>query len=127
MRAWRRWSLRTRLLVIGTGGLALGFALGGIVLIAAFGYVTQRTIDDEALGTARDVAALVNARELPEPVPVASGQLVQVVDAQGRVLSASFGDDRLVPLLHQDELPAVRAGRTACRRRRPLTRSTGWR
>jgi len=111
MRAWRRWSLRTRLLVIGTGGLALGFALGGIVLIAAFGYVTQRTIDDEALGTARDVAALVNARELPEPVPVASGQLVQVVDAQGRVRSASIGADRLVPLLHQDELPAVRAGR----------------
>src|SRR6266545_2046978 len=111
MRAWRRWSLRTRLLVIGTGGLALGFALGGIVLIAAFGYVTQRTIDDEALGTARDVAALVNARELPEPVPVASGQLVQVVDAQGRVRSASIGADRLVPLLHQDELPAVRAVR----------------
>src|SRR6266508_628574 len=111
MRAWRRWSLRTRLLVIGTGGLALGFALGGIVLIAAFGYVTQRTIDDEALGTARDVAALVNARELPEPVPVASGQLVQVVDAQGRVRSASIGADRLVPLLHQDELPAVRAWR----------------
>jgi signal transduction histidine kinase len=111
MRAWRRWSLRTRLLVIGTGGLALGFALGGLVLMAAFGYAMQRTIDTEARGTARDVAALVDAGALPEPVPVASGQLVQVVDAQGRVRSASVGADRLVPLLRKEELPAVRAGR----------------
>jgi signal transduction histidine kinase len=110
MLAWRRWSLRTRLLVIGTGGLAAGFAFGGLVLIAVFGYAMQRSIDTEALGTAREVAALVNAGALPEPVPVASGQLVQVVDAQGRVRSASIGADRLVPLLHADELPAVRAG-----------------
>src|SRR6266508_4217552 len=110
MRAWRRWSLRTRLLVIGTGGLAVGFAFRGLVLMAAFGFAMQRAIDTEARSTANEVAALVDADALPEPVPVAGGQLVQVVDAQGRVRAASLDADRLVPLLHKDELPAVRAG-----------------
>src|SRR5690348_5158280 len=111
MRWWRRLSLRTRLMLIGTGGLAVGFGLGGVLLVAAFGYAVQRAVDTEALGTARDVAALVDAGALSNPVPVASGQLVQVVDAQGRVRSASISADRLVPLLRPGELAAVRAGR----------------
>jgi signal transduction histidine kinase len=44
-------------------------------------------------------------------VPVSGGQIVQVVDAQGRVRSASIGADRLIPLLPQAELAEARNGR----------------
>ena len=108
---WRRLGLRGRLMVIGTGGLAVGFALGGVVLVAALGLALQHAVDNEELATARDVAALVDAGALPQPVPVAGGQVVQVVDAQGRVRSASIGADRLVPLLRPDELTRARQGR----------------
>jgi signal transduction histidine kinase len=106
-----RLSLRARLLLIGTGGLAVGFALGGLVLVAALAFALERSVDRDALATANDVAALVDAGALPQPVPVAGGQLVQVVDAQQRVRSASIGADRLVPLLRPDELAAAREGR----------------
>src|SRR3981189_1540000 len=95
---WGRMSLRSRLLLIGSGGLAVGFALGGVVLVAVLGYALQRGVDTDALSTARGVAALVDAGALPQPVPVSGGQIVQVVDAQGRVRSASIGADRLIPL-----------------------------
>jgi signal transduction histidine kinase len=112
LRFWDRLSLRSRLLVIGAGGLAVGFALGGIVLIAALEYALQRGVDSDALSTARGVADLVNIRALPQPVPVSGGQIVQVVDAQHRVRSASIGADRLVPLLRPDELAEASAGKS---------------
>lgn len=111
LRWWNRLSLRTRLLMIGAGGLAVGFALGGIVLISALEYALQRGVDSDALATARGVAELVNVRALPQPVPVSGGQIVQVVDAKHRVRSASIGADRLVPLLRPDELAEARAGK----------------
>jgi signal transduction histidine kinase len=111
LRLWDRLSLRSRLLLIGTGGLAVGFALGGIVLLASLEYALQRGVDSDALSTARGVADLVNVRALPQPVPVSGGQIVQVVDAQHRVRSASIGADRLVPLLRPDELAETRAGK----------------
>jgi len=110
MRWWHRLGLRARLIVVGTGGLAVAFALGGAILIGSLGLALQHSVDEEALATARDVAALVDARALAEPVPVAGGQLVQVVDAHGRVRAASIGADRLVPLLHPDELTAAVGG-----------------
>jgi signal transduction histidine kinase len=103
-------SLRSRLLVIGAGGLAVGFAIGGAVLVAVLGYALQRGVDSEALSTAKGVAALVDAGALPQPVPVSGGQIVQVVDAQHRIRSASIGADRLVPLLSPAELAAARNG-----------------
>jgi signal transduction histidine kinase len=106
-----RLSLRSRLLLIGAGGLAVGFAIGGVVLIAALRYTLERGVDTDALSTATGVASLVNADALPQPVPVAGDQFVQVVDAQRRVRSASIGADRLVPMLLPAELAAARNGR----------------
>ncbi|MDT5034944.1 MAG: hypothetical protein QOE03_129 [Micromonosporaceae bacterium] len=106
-----RLSLRSRLLLIGAGGLAVGFAIGGVVLIGALRYTLERGVDTDALSTATGVASLVNADALPQPVPVAGDQFVQVVDAQGRVRSASIGADRLVPMLLPAELAAARDGR----------------
>jgi signal transduction histidine kinase len=111
LRFWDRLSLRSRLLLIGAGGLAVGFALGGIVLISALEYALQRGVDTDVRSTARGVADLVNVRALPQPVPVSGDQIVQVVDVQHRVRSASIGADRLVPLLRPDELAAARSGK----------------
>ena len=111
MKWWRRRTLRVRLLLIGVVGLCVGLLAGGLVLVAALGFVLQRSVDAEVTRTASDVAALVNADALPQPVPVAGSDLVQVVDQNGRVLGASLDADRLVPILHPDEMARARAGR----------------
>jgi hypothetical protein len=110
IRWWRHRSLRARLVLIGTFGLAVGFLVGGLALFAVLGLALQRTVDAAAESTARDVGALLAAGQLPDPVPVAGGQMVQVVDSQSRVMYASIGADRLVSLLQPDELAAARAG-----------------
>src|SRR5690606_17157121 len=68
-------------------------------------------VDEAARQRARDVALLVETGQLPEPIPVEAGiPLVQVVDTQDRVLAASPGGDRLVPLLLPADVVAVRNG-----------------
>ncbi|MCZ7424875.1 HAMP domain-containing sensor histidine kinase [Micromonospora sp. WMMA1949] len=100
-----RLGLRARLLALGVLGLAVGFAFGGTLLVGALGWTLQRSVDEEALRTADAVALLTAEDALPDPLPVAGGQLrVQVVDAQGRIRAASIDADRLVPMLGPDEL-----------------------
>ncbi|MGC4889010.1 sensor histidine kinase [Micromonospora sp. DT227] len=92
-------------MALGVLGLALGFALGGALLLGALGWTLQRSADAEALRTADAVALLTAEDALPDPLPVAGGQLrVQVVDAQSRIRAASIDADRLVPMLGPDEL-----------------------
>ncbi len=107
---WRRRTLRARLLIIGVAGLGVGLLLGGLALVAVLGLVLQRSVDTELDRIAHDVAELVNAGALPQPVPVAGTAVVQVVDAQDRVRAASIEGDRLVPMLHRDELARARSG-----------------
>ena len=97
---WRRRSLRARLTLTAAGGLAVALAAVAILLISALGVTLDRGLDNSARQTAREVAALVDANRLPNPVPVAAGTaVVQVINAQGRIVAASAGADRLVPLL----------------------------
>ncbi|TYB34775.1 HAMP domain-containing protein [Micromonospora sp. AP08] len=99
--------LRSRLLVLGVAGLVVGFALGGALLLGALGWTLQRSVDAEALRTADAVALLAAEDALPDPLPVAGGQLrVQVVDGEGRIRAASIDADRLVPMLGRDQLRA---------------------
>jgi signal transduction histidine kinase len=107
---WRRLSLRARLMLLGVAGVAVGLAAGGAVLVVALGVSLQRSVDAEATRTGQDVARLVEEDALPEPVPVAGEELVQVVDPGGRVLAASIGADRLVPMLRDSELADLRRG-----------------
>src|SRR3954452_10048986 len=107
---WRRLSLRSRLLLLGTGGLVAGFAISGLILLAALGFALQRNVDADAPSTANGVAALVQVNSLPEPVPVSGEQIVQVVDKENRIQSASINADRLNSLLRPAELASVRAG-----------------
>jgi signal transduction histidine kinase len=111
VRWWTRLSLRARLILIGTGGLAVGLGVGGVVLVAALNVALHSSVDSAALQTAGDVAALVDRDALPNPLPVAGAEVVQVVDAQQRVRAASIGADHLVPLLRPAELAAARSGK----------------
>ena len=106
---WRRRSLRARLTLTAAAGLAVALAGVAVLLIAALGVSLDRGLDDSARQTAQEVAALVDANRLPNPVPVAAGTaVVQVVAADGRIVAASPGADRLVPLL-----PAAQAAAAA--------------
>ncbi|MGC4812632.1 sensor histidine kinase [Micromonospora sp. DT228] len=92
-------------MAIGVFGLTIGLALGGVVLFGALGFVLQRTVDTEAFRTADAVALLAAEDVLPDPLPVAGGQVrVQVVDGQGRIRAASIDADRLVPMVRPERL-----------------------
>ena len=110
----RRWSagmsLRVRLIVIGVTGVGLALLAGGFAFYGALTFAVDRTLDAGALAAADEVAALVEAGRLPSPVPVSGAQVVQVVDAQQRVVAGSATADRLTPLLRPDELARALVG-----------------
>lgn len=107
---WGGLGLRARLLLVGVLGVALALLVGGFAFYAALTLAVDRTLDNEALASAQEVAALVDADQLPSPVPVSGAQVVQVVDAQHRVVSGSATADRLTPLLRPAELAQAVAG-----------------
>lgn len=110
---WLRLGLRARLTVAATALVATALLVGGLVLTAALGRTLDRSLDDSARQHARDVAALVQAGTLPETLPVSGDTVaVQVLDAQDRVVAASPGGDRLVPVVTGPDLAAARSGRT---------------
>ncbi|WP_173058174.1 sensor histidine kinase [Phytohabitans houttuyneae] len=97
---------------IGTAGLAVGLAAGGVVMVFALGLALQATADNEARESAEGVAALVKDDIVPEPLPVIGDVRVQVVDDQHRVLFASIDADRMTPVLYPDEMPRAQKGET---------------
>ncbi|CAA9415840.1 MAG: Two-component system sensor histidine kinase [uncultured Propionibacteriaceae bacterium] len=105
-----RLSLRVRLMVIGVTGVAVALAAGGIGLYAVLTVTVNRTLDNEALASAREVATMVDQGRLPSPVPVSGAQLIQVVDSRGRVVGGSISADRLTPLLRPGELAQALSG-----------------
>jgi signal transduction histidine kinase len=99
-RWWRRRSLRARLTLITSAGLALALAAAAVLLANALRASLTRGLDDSARQGAVTVATLIDQDRLPNPVPVAPGTLtIQVLDAQGRIINVSPGADRLVPML----------------------------
>ena len=105
-----RLSLRARLMLISVGGVALTLLVGCFAFYAALTFAVDRTLDDGAVASARQVAALVEANRLPTLVPVSGAQVVQVVDGQQRVLAGSVTADRLTPLLAPHELAEALQG-----------------
>src|SRR6266699_3137505 len=87
---FRRLSLRGRLMLIGTGGLAVGLLLGGLLLVSVLRVVLDKALDSGARRAAADVVDLIDANGLVNPVPTAGTQFVQV----GR-LPVPDGEDEL--------------------------------
>jgi len=109
---WQRRSLRARLTLITSAGLALALAGAAVLLASALRASLLRDLDVSARQGAVEVAALIKQGRLPSPVPVAPGTLtIQVLDAQGRIVNVSPGADRLVPMLPLAQAEAaVRTG-----------------
>ena len=103
-RAWLRLSLRARLLLIGVLGVATALAVGSVALYSVLTFVGFRTVDEAGRASATEVANLVEQGRLPDPVPVTGSQVVQVVDARDRVVTASANGDRLTSLLTAGEV-----------------------
>lgn len=108
---FRRLSLRARLTLV-AGILVAGALLAGAVLLSEAVHRSLVTaVDEAARQRAADVAVLIDTGRMPDPIPVEAGTpLVQVVDDEDRVLAASPGGDRLVPILLPEDVAAVRAG-----------------
>jgi signal transduction histidine kinase len=105
-----RVSLRARLTLIATAGLAVGLGVGGLLLVAVLGSVLVRGVDAGLRQTAGDVVEMINEDHLTDPVPTGGTQVVQVLDSEDRVGAVSVGADRIVPILRPDELADARRG-----------------
>ena len=110
MSRWSRLSLRSRLTSLGVAGVALALVTGGLLLYAAVAATLDRAAVDDARAAARQVAVLVEAGRLPDPVPVSGSQVVQVLDGGHRVVGASATADRLTPLVTPQESERLVAG-----------------
>jgi signal transduction histidine kinase len=120
-RWWRRRSLRARLTVTTTAGLALALLAAALLLRGALHASLTRSVDGTARQGAREVAALADAHRLPDPVSVAGTLTVQVLNARGRIVDASPLADRLVPLLPPSQAAAnARTGRAVLMDGRPF-------
>ncbi|HZL73890.1 MAG TPA: ATP-binding protein [Propionibacteriaceae bacterium] len=111
MKRFWTMSLRGRLMIIGLAGVGIALIMGGLAFFGALTYSVNRTLDNEALASAGEVAAMVNEDRLPSPIPVSGAQVVQVVDGQQRVVGGSVTADRLTPLLPPNELATALAGK----------------
>jgi signal transduction histidine kinase len=99
------------LTITATAGLALALAGGAWLGVHALADSLVTGLDGTAIQGARGVAALADANRLPNPVPVAGGTLtVQVLGPGGKIIAASPGADRLVPLLSGHVLAAAKTG-----------------
>jgi signal transduction histidine kinase len=105
-----RLSVRARLLLVSVLALTLGLAAGGVLLVGALNFALLRAVNAEVLDTANGVAKLIEQRSLSDPIPVNASMQVQVIDAQDRVAAISAGTDRLVPMLHANELRNMTSG-----------------
>ncbi|HEV2371764.1 MAG TPA: hypothetical protein VGS19_06295, partial [Streptosporangiaceae bacterium] len=122
LRWWRHRNLRARLTVATTAGLALALLAAGIALRGTLRSSLTRGLDETARQEAQAVVALEAARPLPDPVPVVGGAItVQVLSSQGQIVNASYGADRLIPLLPPAQARAnARDGRAMLLDGRPL-------
>jgi signal transduction histidine kinase len=97
-------------MIIGLAGVSTALIMGGLAFFGALTYSVDRTLDSETLASAEEVAQMINDSRLPSPIPISGAQVVQVVDAQQRVIGGSVTADRLTPLLRPDELARALTG-----------------
>lgn len=96
---------------MGMVGLLIGFGIGGCVLVWSLHMSLRHSVDSAAEQTAADIVELLEAGELPDPIPTGrDSTIVQVFDADGRFEHGSLGADPLVPLLRNDLWPRALDG-----------------
>jgi signal transduction histidine kinase len=114
VRWWRRRGLRARVTLIAALGLLVALIAGDLLLLNTLRVSLTRSVDDTARSGATEVAALINADRLPNPVPVAVGTVsIQVLGPSGRVVNVSADADRLVPMVPPAQAAALAKGDSA--------------
>ena len=114
VRWWRRRGLRARVTLIAALGLLVALIAGDLLLLDTLRVSLTRSVDDAARSGATEVAALINARELPDPVPVAAGTVtIQVLSPSGRIVNVSLDADRIVPIVSPAQAAALADGTSA--------------
>ena len=110
LRWWRRRGLRSRVTLTAALGLIVAFAAADLLLFGALRVSLTRSVDDSARSGAAEVQALINADRLPNPVPVAEGITIQVLDSAGNITDVSAGADRLVSIVSVGQARALADG-----------------
>ena len=114
VRWWRRRGLRARVTLIAALGLLVALVAGDLLLLNTLRASLTRSVDDSARSGATEVAALINADRLPDPVPVAAGTVsIQVLAPSGQIVNVSADADRLVPLLPPAQAASLANGNSA--------------
>ena len=114
VRWWRRRGLRARVTLIAALGLLVALVAGDLLLLNTLRLSLTRSVDDTARSGATEVAALINADRLPDPVPVAAGTVsIQVLGPSGRIINVSADADRLVPMVPPSQAAALADGGSA--------------
>ena len=114
VRWWRRRGLRARVTLIAALGLLVALIAGDLLLLNTLRVSLTRSVDDSARSGATEVAALINADRLPDPVPVAAGTVsIQVLGPSGQIVNVSADADRLVPLLPPTQAASLANGNSA--------------
>ncbi|MEW1952662.1 HAMP domain-containing sensor histidine kinase [Terrabacter sp. NPDC080008] len=104
--------LRGRLMLVGLLGVTAALVIGGVLLYVVLTESLSRSVEAAARASAEQVALLVDAGRVPDPVPVSGAQVLQVLDGRGRVVSGSVTADRLTSLVTDDERRRALAGET---------------
>jgi signal transduction histidine kinase len=105
----RRLSLRTRMVLIAAGAIAVVLAVSSAVLILALRAVLIDASVETSQVRARDIAALAASHALPQSITtVDDSEVIQVVGKEGNVLAASMEISGRPAL----ELPGQPPGRT---------------
>lgn len=108
LRWWRRRGLRARVTLTAAAGLIIAFAAVDLLLFNALRVSLTRSVDAYARSGASQVAALIDANRLPDPVPVAAGTItIQVLSPAGRITDASPDADLLVPVVSAGQAAAL--------------------
>jgi signal transduction histidine kinase len=114
VRWWRRRGLRARVTLIAALGLLVALIAGDLLLFNTLQVSLTRSVDDTARSGATEVAALIKADRLPDPVPVAAGTVtIQVLAPSGQIVNVSADADRLVPLVPPAQAVALANGHSA--------------
>jgi signal transduction histidine kinase len=108
VRWWRRRGLRARVTLIAALGLIVAFAAADLLLFNALRVSLTNSVDDYARSGASQVAALIDADRLPDPVPVAAGTItIQVLGPYGDITDVSADADRVVPIVPLNQAQAL--------------------
>jgi len=109
-RGWADRSLRLRLTVLTSGLLCVALALGAVMLTTVLSRSRVAALDGIVTARSATVAGLAADDRVPATLPVAEpGEIVQVLDASGRVLASSPNASRTLPVLAVRTVESMRA------------------